>query len=211
MRPIPEGLEQAFSATAGELGMCCASWLFAENVARAGGSGAVAALRDALGRAFPVLDSVCVQWDQGTRLTVDAARTTAALSGTDRVVVVGLEAFFLDALIGALPAKTQVALLRHSAFPVDWERVIANYGERVSLVDLASFQGWASARSALLTFAYGVQGASAHVAPEWLRATGEDVRTQFRSLVAWDVLRAPMFVYPRWLVEVGSDSFTEVL
>jgi hypothetical protein len=48
------------------------------------------------------------------------------------------------------------------------------------------------------------------VLPAWVRATGEDVRTQFRSLLAWNVLQAPMFVYPRWLVEVDAASFTHV-
>lgn len=211
MSALPPGLEQAFTAAAGELGMCCASWLFAQNVAESAGEGAVAELRDALGRAFPVLDSVCAQWQQGERVEPDPAAVLSLLSGVDRVVIVGLESLFVDALISALPAGVKVALLRHSSFPVDWDRVRANQPERLQLVDLESFQGWAGARSALVTFAYGVQGGSAHVVPQWLRASGEDVRTQFRSLIAWDVLRAPMFVYPRWLVEVGTESFTEVV
>ncbi len=204
-------MEQAFAAAAGELGMCCASWLFAQNVAEAAGEDAVAQLRDALGRAFPVLDSVCAQWQRGERVDPSASAISARLTGVDRVVIVGLESLFVDALVAELSAGVKVALLRHSSFPVDWERVKANQPEHLHLVDLESFQGWAGARSALLTFAYGVQGGTAHVAPEWLRVSGEDVRTQFRSLIAWDVLRAPMFVYPRWLVEVGTDAFTEVV
>ena len=33
-------------------------------------------------------------------------------------------------------------------------------------------------------------------------------RSQFRALVAWNVLEAPLQLYPRWLVEVEADTFT---
>jgi hypothetical protein len=42
----------------------------------------------------------------------------------------------------------------------------------------------------------------------WLRACGADVRAQFRALVAWNILAAPLALYPRWLVDVEADIFT---
>jgi hypothetical protein len=211
VRALPEGLEQAFTVAAGELGMACAAWLFVENVAQERGHEAVAALRDALGRSFPVLDTVAEQWLSGTgRLNTDPTAVLSACEGASALVVAGLEAFFLDALVARLPPGTRCALLRHSPFDVDWARVLSNYGGRILPVDLESFQSWAGPRSVLLTFAYGVGGSSTYVLPTWVRATGEDVRTQFRSLLAWNVLQAPMFVYPRWLVEVDAASFTHV-
>jgi len=44
------------------------------------------------------------------------------------------------------------------------------------------------------------------VLPLWLRACGADVRAQFRSLVAWNVLPSPLDLYPRRLVEVDADE-----
>ncbi|HVG63392.1 MAG TPA: hypothetical protein VNA24_32805 [Hyalangium sp.] len=211
MSTLPEGLHQAFIVAVGELGMACAASLFVESVAQEDGTDGVAALRDALGRSFPVLDAVAEQWLAGARaLRTDPTAILAACEGASELVVVGLEAFFLDALMARLPPRTRCALLCHSPFDVDWERVLSNYSGRISPVNLESFQSWAGPRSVLLTFAYGVGGSSTHVLPAWVRATGEDVRMQFRSLLAWNVLQAPMFVYPRWLVEVDAASFTHV-
>ncbi len=209
--PLPRGLEQAFTVAAAELGMVCAAWVFTRNVALEAQDAGVAALRDALGRTFPVLDAICERWLAGARApTVDARAAADACAGANHLVVVGLEAFFLDALLQEVPGA-QVALLRSSTFDVDWERVLANFGSRVTTVGLEDFQSLAGPKSALLTFAYGAQGTRAHVPPSWLRVTGEDVRTQFRSLVAWDALGGPMFVYPRWLVEVDATAFTRVV
>jgi hypothetical protein len=211
VRTLPEGLDQAFTVAAGELGMACAAWIFVENVAQEGGADGVSALRDVLGRPFPVLDAVAGQWLAGSKgLPTDPTPVLAACEGASELVVVGVEAFFLDALVARLPPSTRCALLCHSPFDVDWDRVLSNHGGRVSRVDLASFQSWAGPRSVLLTFAYGAGGSSTYVLPAWVRATGEDVRTQFRSLMAWNVLQAPMFVYPRWLVEIDAASFTHV-
>lgn len=211
MRALPDGLDQAFAVAAGELGMCCAAWLYVENAAADGGIERVLALRDALGRVFPVLDAVADQWLRGVRgPQLDPSRLASACAGASHVVFVGVEALFLDALLARLQGP-RCALLCHSSFEVDWPRVLSNFDGRVEAVDLDHFQAWAGPRSVLLTFAYGASESSTHVLPEWLRITGDDVRAQFRSLLAWDVLRAPMFVYPRWLVEIGTSSFTEVL
>lgn len=207
---LPRGLEQAFTVAAGELGMCSAAWLYVRDVARVAGDAGVNGLRDALGRSFPVLDAIAEQWLAGKRAPdTNAEAVLAALAGTRDLVVIGLETDFLDALVPRLDG-VRIALLKHSSFEVDWERVLSNYAGRVELVDLERFQSRAGSRSALLTFAYGVHGSATHVPPAWLRVTGDDVRTQFRSLIAWDVLRAPMFVYPRWLVEVDAVTFTEL-
>jgi hypothetical protein len=138
----------------------------------------------------------------------DPVPVVRALGNVSRLVIIGVEASFLDALIPLLDPAVKLATIAHSPFPVDWERVLDNYAGRIERLDLDTFQNWAGGKSALLTFAYGRQDSRTAVLPLWLRACGADVRSQFRSLVAWNVLRAPLERYPRWLVEIEADSFT---
>jgi hypothetical protein len=208
---VPEAaaVGQAFRLAAGELGMASAAWLFAEQAAATQGDAAVRALRDALGRSWPVLDAVCAGWLDGARpAPADTAPLQPLLQGAARVVVVGLEAHWLDALVVALPSDTRVALVQASALDTDWARVAANYGGRVTLLRLADFQSWAGPRSVLLTFAYGRSGGQVFVLPSWLRVAGADVRLQFRALLGWRVLQVPLAVYPRWLVAADAETFT---
>ena len=208
--PLPAGLEEAFLTAAAELGMCCAAWLFVRE-AEAEGREYLVALRDAMGRAFPVLDAVAGARLSGASATPpDTTSLEATLTGIKRVVIVGIEAPQLDALV-ARRGDRKLALLTEATLTTDWKRVLANCAGAVEGVDLSNFQTWAGPHSALLTFAYGTQGESTHVPPVWLRVAGDDVRTQFGALIAWDVLGLPMFVYPRWLVEVATSSFTHLL
>jgi hypothetical protein len=211
MTEIRAGVGQAFAIAAGELGMCSAAWLFVRETAAEGGDAMVGALRDRLGRDYPVLDSVAAAWLSGRRApVVETTRVLEALRGITRLCVVGLETAFLDALLPHLP-DCRVALLAHGELAADWSRVLANFGGRVEATDFGSFQALAGNRSALLTFAYGVREPITHVASAWLRISGGDVRTQFRSLIAWDVLRTEMYVYPRWLVEIRTSGFSHVV
>jgi hypothetical protein len=206
---LPARLEDAFAAAAGELGQVTASWLYLEEVQRVWPGGA-AALREALGRTFPVADAVFAMAEQGrARPAVDVTRARAALAGCTEVVLVGYEADYVDALLAALPA-CRFAVLAHSALAADFERMTANHRGRLSPLELPRFQSWAGPRSALLTFLYGTAGETTHVVPEWLRALGPDVRTQFRVLVGWEVLQGPLHVFPRWLEQVELSSFTHL-
>ncbi|MEZ4400630.1 MAG: hypothetical protein R3B06_11460 [Kofleriaceae bacterium] len=207
---IDPSLTQSFLAAAAELGMCSAAWLLVRELAAEGGAAQVATIRDYLGREFPVLDAVCARYLAGQLApVVDPAPVVAACADAARVLVVGLEADFLDALVPALDAE--VGLLTHSELDVDWDRVLANYGGRVVPCDLASFQRFAGSRGALVTFLYGVRASSAHVNPTWLRVIAGDVRAQFRTLIGWDVLGSEMFVYPRWLVQAPLADFSHVV
>ena len=209
---LPSGLDQAFGAVAGELGMATASWLFVRAVARCSGDGGVAALADRVGGSFTVLDAVARGWLAGAREPrTGPGPVLEALGKVTRVVVVGVEAIFLDSLIARLDASVKIAMVTHSPFAVDWGRLLDNYGGRVERLDLDTFQNWAGGRSALLTFAYGRQPSRTAVLPLWLRASGSDVRSQFHALVAWDVLGIPLELYPRWLVEIDVESFTHVV
>jgi len=193
-RPVelPQGLDQAFGAVAGELGMASASWLFVRAVARCTGDPGVLELAEGAGAAFPVLDAVARGWLDGAREpSLDPSRALEAVGKATR-----------------LDPSVKIAMIAHSPFSVDWDRTLDNYGGRVERVDLDTFQHWAGAKSALLTFAYGRDDSRTAVAPLWLRACGADVRSQFRALVAWNVLEAPLQLYPRWLVEVEADTFT---
>ena len=206
---LPRGLDQAFGAVAGELGMASAAWLFVRAVARCTGDPGVLALAEGAGASFSVLDTIARGWLDGSHEPVlDPRPALEAVGKATRLVVVGLETSFLDALVERLDPTVKVAMITHSPFPVDWDRALDNYGGRVERVDLDTFQNWAGAKSALLTFAYGREDSRTAVGPLWLRACGADVRSQFRALVAWNVLATPLQFYPRWLVEVEADTFT---
>ena len=209
MTQLPRGIEQAFGVAAAELGLCTASWLFVRELAHAGGPLLVQQLRDSLGRTFPVLDAVAAQWLDGiSQPVIDPQAIVTACAACKTVLVVGFEADFFDALVSQL-AGVQFRLLRYSPFgAVDWERILANYDDCVGLADLNDFQLWAGTRTVVLTFLYGADDHSAHASPAWLRMVGEDVRAQFHSFIGWDVLRQPMYVYPRWLVEVPRSDFS---
>lgn len=209
MTALPRGLEQAFGVAAAELGLCTAAWLFVRELGLVGGTPLVQEFRDNLGRSFPVLDAVAAQWLDGiTAPVIDPLPVSAACAGCKTVLVVGFEADFFDKLLGQLPG-VHFRLLRYSPFGVvDWERILANYDERVGLADLNDFQLWAGTRTVVLTFLYGADAHSVHTSPAWLRLVGEDVRAQFHSFIGWDVLGRPMYVYPRWLVEVPRSDFS---
>lgn len=211
MSELPPGLAQAFEVAMGELGFSSAAWLFVREIAAAGGEALVQALRDSHGRAFPILDAVAAAWLSGQRgPRIDVEPVVAACAGAKRLLVVGLESDFLDTLLPRLEG-IEVGLLRYSLLEVDWERVLANYQGRVKLTDLVSFQDFAGAKGVLLTFLYGHRGVITHVRAAWLRLIGADVRAQFRNIIGWDVLSAPLEVYPRWLVETTTHDFSEVL
>lgn len=203
---------QAFRLAASELGMASAAWLFAQQTAELAGKAGVAQLRDALGRAWPVLDAVCAGWLSGQRPSVvDTSPLAAVLEGSARLVLVGYEARWVDALLDSLPAAVRVGLLCHGDPLADWDRILANHGGRVQALSLADFQGWAGPRSCLLTFIYGATDERVFTVSAWLRASGPDVRLQFRHLVGWRILDMPMEIYPRWLVATDRDTLTELL
>ncbi len=192
--------------------MASASWLFAQEIDASEGEVGVARLRDALGRRWPVLDAVCAGWLDGARLP--PVRTEGVLPhfrGLTRLVIVGLESRWLDRLLDCIGPELQIGILRHSEFTPDWERVQSNLGERITFLELSSFQSWAGSRSALLSFVYGAEsGKSLFATSSWVRVSGPDTRTQFRDLIGWDVLGVPLSVYPRWLVAVPREQFTHL-
>lgn len=206
------GLGSAFELASAELGFVTASWLFIDDVARLSGRDGVVALRDELGHSFSVLDFVASEWLEGKRER--AIRTSSvlhSLEGSRRVLVVGLEAAHLDALVRDLAPSVRLGLLTYRLQRVDWQRVLDNYHGRVEAVDLSGFQGWAGARSALLTFVYGRRGSMINVLSAFLRVTGSDVRTQFRDIIGWNVLSRAPEVYPRYLVETAASELTELV
>jgi hypothetical protein len=210
--PLPPALDQAFLMAAGELGMCSAARLFVRELAGEGGDALVAAARDRLGRAFPVFDFVAARFLDAERAgPIDPSPVLEALAGIGRLLIVGLEADFLDALVPRLEAMEIGLITEAAGFELDLRRVLANFGGRVKPVDLSSFQAWAGRRSALLTFVYGTDGHVIHVSPSWLRVAGPDARTQFRSILGWDILGRPLNVYPRWLVEGSRDDLSRVI
>lgn len=211
MNNLPSGIAQAFEVAMGELGFASAAWLFVREVADKGGEALVQQLRDTQGRAFPVLDAVAAAWQRGQRgPVINTAPVLAACRGLRRLLIVGLEADFLDALLPQL-AGIEVGMLRYSLIEVDWGRVQANYHGRATLTDIVGFQDFAGKDGAILTFLYSHSEHIAHVRSAWLRLIGEDVRAQFRSIIGWDVLNAPFAVYPRWLVETTTHDFSDIL
>ncbi|HFE45330.1 MAG TPA: hypothetical protein ENJ18_07515 [Nannocystis exedens] len=217
MNVLPPALGQAFRIAAAELGMASAAQLFIDELAKTGGAQAVAELRDRLGREYPVLDYVAARWLAGEEEpAIDPDPVVKALAGIERLLVVGLEAAHLDALLPRLGDLEVGFVTEGRALMPEWRRVLANYAavgdeSRVAAVGLSDFQLWAGPRAALMTFIYGGNRHVVHVSGQWLRVSGPDVRTQFRSLVAWDVLGGALHVYPRWFAEVSRSTFTEVI
>lgn len=204
-------LQQAFRTAASELGMASAAWLFVREAANVKGDTGVAALRDDMGRQWPVLDAVCAAWLNGQRSPMaQAADVLSALDGALRLVIIGIETVWIDALLQSLPTEVQIGLVRHGDPVTHWDRVIDNFRQRVKLLDLAEFQTWAGPRSVLMTFVYGQTHEQVYVLPSWLRVCGPDVRLQFRSLLGWRVLDVPLDIYPRWLVAASAQTLTEV-
>lgn len=212
MSRLSPALVQSFSVAATELGFCSAAWLFAEQVATDGGDAQVQALRDALGRTYPVLDAVCAAWLDGERQPIiDTKAVVQALQGAKTVVVVGFESSFLDELLPQLGDREVHLLSNGHVDDPTWQRMLANFDRALCSVDLVSFQRLAGSQTALLCMVYGATVHAVHVPPAWLRLFGEDVRAQFRSFIGWDVLRRSMYVYPRWLVEVPRHDFTRIV
>ena len=203
---LPAGLEQAFLLAAGELGMCSAAWLVVEQLSTLGGEPLVDQAREQLGDRYPVLDHVCTRHlADHVGSDTDPAAAVQALAGVKNLVIVGVETRFLDRLLPQLQG-VRVALLTDGALPADWDRVLANLHGEVEPVALGEVLRFAGRSSALLTFLYGVSGNRTHVVPPWLRVMGPDVRTSFRTLLGWNVLAAPMRLYPRWLAQVETDD-----
>jgi len=212
MTALPPAIAQAFHMTAAELGMCSAARLFVRELAAAGGDALVREARDRLGRDYPVLDFVAARaLDGDADPPIDPGPVRGALGGIARLLVVGLEAFFLDALVEALP-EVEIGLIADSGeTELDLRRVLANYRGRVEGVALGDIHRWAGRRSALLTFVYGADAHVVYVNAAWLRVSGPDVRSAFRSLVGWDIFGRPMLVYPRWLVETARSDLSRVV
>ena len=152
---------------------------------------------------------MCAGWLQDVPAQqVDVASVLPSLQGATRLVLVGYEADWVDALLPALPAEMRVGLVQVGDPLTQWPRVLANHGGRVQALALANFQSWAGPRSVLLTFVYSVSAGQVFVLPSWLRVAGADVRLQFRSLVGWRIQRLPMTLYPRWLVAADAQTLT---
>ena len=197
---------------AGELGMASAARLFVRELSQSGGDALVGEACDVLGREYPVLDFVAHRWIHGERESrLDPAPTVRALEGITRLLVVGLETDALDVFVSALPGVEIGLVAEPFGVEPDMRRVLANYHGVLQPVSLTEFRRWVGRRSALLTFVYGTDGHTAHVAATWLRVAGPDVRPQFRSLVGWDILGEPMRLYPRWLVETNCNDFSALV
>lgn len=211
MTALPPAIGQAFHMTAAELGMCSAARLFVRELAEAGGEELLVEACDRLGRDYPVFDFVAQRTLDGEpEQPIDPTPVTDALQGLARLLVVGLEAFYLDALVEALP-EVEFGLIVDGTVELDLRRVLANYEGRVQGVVLGDIHRWAGRRSGLLTFVYGADDHIAYVNASFLRVSGPDVRTSFRSLVGWDIFGRPMLVYPRWLVETARADLSHVV
>jgi hypothetical protein len=209
---LPASAPAAFRLAAAELGMCSAARLFTEELAAAGGAPMLEEACELMGSDFPVLDLVASEALEGRRpAPIDAEPVARALRDPLAVLVVGLEAFFLDALVPAIPGARIGLVLGEGGLEGEMRRILANWSGRVEEIRLGEVQQWAGNKSALLTFVYGTQGPNAYVQPVWLRVAGADIRTQFRTLVGWDVLGRPTSLYPRWLVEASLEPFSRVV
>ncbi|MEZ4301156.1 MAG: hypothetical protein R3B70_39835 [Polyangiaceae bacterium] len=209
---LPASAPAAFRLAAAELGHCSAARLFTTELLASGGADLLREAQDALGSDFPVLDLVADEaLSDRPPAPIDAEAAARALRDPASLLVVGLEAFYLDALVPLLPGTRVGLVLGEGGLEGDVRRMVANFGDRVEEVRLGDIQRWAGNRSALLTFLYGCHENTGYVTPVWLRVAGSDVRTQFRTLVGWDILGRPTSLYPRWLVEAPLEPFSRVV
>src|SRR5690606_24819392 len=136
---------------------------------------------------------------------------STTLFRSTRLLVVGLEATWLDALLPRLRG-VEVGLLRpDTGLTADFGRVLANYDGLAVGVELADLHLWSGRRSGLLTFVYGSDGHIAHVPAAWQRVSGPDVRTEFAALVGWNILGSPMELSPPWLAGTSVRDVSGVV
>ena len=193
--------------------MFTASTLFLRELQRREGIEAIAALRARLSREFPVFDAVADRWTAGPPPPLSPSLVVDAARGTTRVLVAGFDADPLDALVDALAPEARIGLVANvGELCGDLSRTLANYAGRVELVDLAAMPAWVGRKSALVTFVYGVdEHDTAYTSLAWLRAQGPDVRTQFRSIIGWNLLGAAPSIHPKWVVASSIDDFSELV
>ncbi len=209
---LPPTVHASFLVAATDLGMWSAARLFCRELSEEGGAPLVEALRDELGRDFPVLDGVAAAFGGGELEPPRAELLADALAGIDRLVVTGLEADALDALVAWLAPDVELAVLSGaSALEPDWRAALTNYARPITRLPLGELQRWAGRRSALLTFLYGRDHAHAYVDSAWMRVHAPDVRVQFRALVGWNLLSRPLELYPRWLSQTALEDFSHVV
>jgi len=211
-RPLA-GLEPAFRACAGELGIWSAARLLVNAAWDAGGVPAVEALNDDLGVDYPVVDDVArrVLHGRAPLAPPAIAPVLERCAGLRHLAVIGVEAEILGPLVDRLPVEVEVVAVFDATFPIDEARVHASWAPRVRLVDLNAFQQVAGARSGLVTTVYGADDFRAAVVPAWVRAHSPDVRPLFRRLIGVNVIGARMASFPRWLSETPRADFTDMV
>jgi hypothetical protein len=211
MTELTPGLADAFALCAAELGMFSATRLFARSLLEETDAQCVGEVLELLGSRYPVFDVVARRaLTERTIRPIDAGGLSRAVANLSRLVVVGIEAECLDALL-LLPQRPRLALVLDALEGADMERVAANYEGEVTLLDLGSFQRWAGRSSALMTTVYGSDGYQATVCQAWLRAHGPDVRTRFNTILGFNVLGARMDAYPRWLCDTDARDFAPLI
>lgn len=211
---IAESLRESFFVAAQELGMWSASTLLLRELSALGDHGSIEEARALLSREYPIFDAVAARWaSEGTAPRLDPSGALAAVRGVSRLLVVGFDADPLDAVVDGVDPGTRVGLVSAvGELSGDLARVLANYRGRVEHVTLAEVPRWVGRRSALMTFVYGVDAhGTAYTSLAWLRVLGPDVRTQFRSLVGWNLLGASPSIHPRWVVATPSDDFSDLV
>jgi hypothetical protein len=207
----PASLVDAFGVCAGELGMFSAARVFARELLHETDDALVAEVVSVLGEAYPVFDVVAARaLDLRTVHPLDAAPVTDALRSLSRLVVIGMEADCVEALVPRL-SGVRIGVVPDLTHDADLGRVVANLGRRVELLELAGFQRWAGRSAGLLTVVYGADGFHATVCQTWLRAHGPDVRGRFRTIAGWNVLGRRMDAYPRWLGETDAHDFAPLV
>lgn len=212
MSALPESLHLGFLVAASELGMLSAARLYVGEIASALGGAGIEAARDALGRDYPIFDAVATRWlERGSEPALDVRSLLHELEGARRVLVAGAEADALDALVPALTGTRVGIVVGGGGLEPDAARFAANFGGKLEIVPLTDWMRWAGARSALLTLVYGTDDDVAFVPQAHLRLVGPDVRTSFRSLVAWDLLGARPRLHPRFLAETSVGDFATVV
>ena len=148
---VAVGVIDAFALCAAELGMFSASRLFVRELLAERDDHLVDDVTALLGTRYPVFDAVAHgALQRGEIPRLDPQPVLQAVRGLSRLVIIGIEAECIDALLGQLP-RLRVALVPDVLEGANLERVAANYSGEVEFLGLDSFQAWAGRSSGLLT------------------------------------------------------------
>lgn len=207
-------ITRAMLDASAELGLFSSALLLLETCLEIG-KDTVIEVQQEVGRDFPVFDAICRQGmtpsDIRRRVAAIAADVGDCLEDVKTLVVTSVEIELLDQLAMQYP-DLAIRVVVHDG-RADRARIESNFAARVTTIDMSRFQDYAHpVESALLVPGYDVtRGRIISTFPTASRILGEDTQYLFSEIIAVDLLGNGLHFFPRGLVELALDHFTQIL